>query len=133
MQQEKKFYLGDGENKVLLVFNLNVMAEIQGKYTSVTKWSELMDDADGERNGEPDMTAFLTGFSFMLNEGVDIENDTRKPEEQKQPYTVKQVGRLVAQWGQAEVADAMRNAVTSSTDTGEDTKNVSSETKTTTA
>lgn len=71
------------------------------------------------RNGEPDMEAFIRGFTYMLNEGVDIENDDKPADQQQAPYTEKQVGRLISRWGQKQVADAMKNAVTSANDTGE--------------
>lgn len=131
--QEKTFYLGEGDDKVLLAFNLNVMSEIQKKYGSVSKWVDLLedDDEDPKRGGEPDMDAFLSGFTIMLNEGVEIENEDNGAD--KKPYTTRQVGRLISKWGQDAVADAMKNAIAGSTDTGEKSKNGSTKTKTTTA
>lgn len=133
--KEKTFYLGDGDDKVLLAFNLNVMAEIQAKYGSVSDWVDLLEDDDEnpKRGGEPDMQAFLTGFTFMLNEGRDIENDELAEADRKPDFTQRQVGRLITKWGQAEVAEAMKKAISSASDTGEASKNVSSKTKPTTA
>lgn len=74
------------------------------------------------RNGEPDMEAFIRGFAFMLNEGVDIENDNLPADKQKQPYTERQVGRLISRWGKDAVSTAMLNAVKSANDTGEPEK-----------
>jgi hypothetical protein len=130
--QEKIFSLGEGDQKVTLAFNLNVMAEIQKEYGSVQAWTELLEDDTDEpkRNGEPDMQAFITGFTLMVNEGVEIENE--KTGDKKEPYTNRQIGRMVTTWGQAEVSKAMASAIASATDTGEPSKNGSSTTKTTT-
>jgi len=133
MQQEKKFYIGEGDDKVLLAFNINVVAEIQAVYKSVSAWVGLLEDDDEnpQRNGEPDMKAFLTGFTLMLNEGIAIENDEGAD---KKPFTERQVGRMIGLWGKDVVNDAMRKAITASSDTGEEQpKNGSSKTKSTKA
>ena len=117
MGNEKVFTVGEGKDKATLVFNLNVMSQLQEEYGSVDNWVNLLEDGENVRNGEPDMKAFIKGFTFMLNEGVDIENETA--EKQKAPYTENQVGRLIGRWGQEAVTKAMKKAVTSGTDTGE--------------
>lgn len=127
--QEKQFYLGEGDDKVLLAFNLNVVKEIQEVWGSLDKWTKLLQPP----KGEPDLDAFIRGFAFMLNEGIDIENEDRKPEEQKRPLTDKQVGRLISKWGKDEVSTAMRSAIVGSVDTGKDSKNESSTSKQTVA
>jgi hypothetical protein len=119
MNNERKFTVGEGKDKATLVFNLNVMAQLQAEFTSVNAWVALLEDDKNERNGEPDMTAFIKGFTFMLNEGVDIENDDLPADKKKSAYTEKQVGRLIGRWGQDAVTKAMKEAVTGSTDTGE--------------
>lgn len=124
MNGEKQFTVGEGDNQALLVFNLNVMAKIQAEFGSVNKWASLLED-DKEnpvRGGEPDMDAFLKGFGFMLNEGVDIENEGKPADQQKAPYTQSQVGRMIGKWGQNAVAEAMKQAVTGSTETGDKAK-----------
>lgn len=122
MNTEKVFTIGEGDEVVTLAFNLNVMALIQSEYGSVNAWAKMLEDDedDPKRGGEPDMQAFLKGFTFMLNEGVEIENEGKKAEEQKAPFTQSQVGRLISKWGQNAVADAMKKAVTASTDTGKE-------------
>lgn len=121
--QEKLVYLGEGDDKVLLAFNLNVMAELQDKYGSVQAWVELLEDDEDEpkRNGEPDMKALLGGFQIMLNEGVEIENEDNG--KQLKPYSTRNVGRMITKWGQANVLASIQNAIATSTNTGEDSKN----------
>ena len=131
--KEKKFYIGEGDDKVLLAFNLNVMAEIQSEYGSVQAWVGLLeDDSDNPiRGGEPDMKAFLTGFTLMLNEGVGIENDENSGE--KIDYNRRQVGRMITKWGKDEVQKAMASAMSTATDDGETSKKELSKTTPTTA
>ena len=121
MNNEKVFSIGEGDDKVTLAFNLNVMAKIQAEYGSVNAWASMLEDdpKKPKRGGEPDMQAFLNGFTFMLNEGVEIDNETRQADQHKPPYTQSQVGRLIGKWGQNAVSDAMKHAITGSTDTGE--------------
>lgn len=120
--QEKLFKIGEGKYQATLAFNLNVMAQLQGEYGSVSAWVELLEDDDKNptRGGEPDMQAFIKGFTFMLNEGVEIENDELTADKKKVPFTERQVGRLITTWGKDEVQKAMQNAIASSTDTGDD-------------
>lgn len=129
--KEKIFKIGEGDEAVTLAFNLNVMAEIQAEFKSVNAWVDLLGDDDDEpiRGGEPDMGALLKGFRIMLNEGVEIENEDNNAD--LQPYSLRAVGRLISKWGQDNVLKSMQDAIASSTDTGEDSKNELSTTKTT--
>ena len=56
-----------------IIFNLNVMEEIQEKYGSVAKWGELTDGSKGEVNAK----AIIFGYTAMLNEAIDIENEEK--------------------------------------------------------
>lgn len=92
-----------------IVFNLNVMEQIQEEYGSLKKWGEL---TDGE-SGEPNAKAVIFGFTAMLNEGIDIdneENDTDIP-----PMTLKQVGRLITNIGIDEATKQLNDTVIEST------------------
>ena len=86
-----------------LVFNLNVMEEIQEAYGTVDKWGELTD------REEPDAKALKIGIRAMINEGIDIENEengTNIP-----PLTLKQIGRILSDVGSDVAAGAMRETV----------------------
>ena len=59
--------------KYNVVFDLNVMESIQEEYGTLEKWAELTDGGDGEPNAK----AVIFGFTQMLNEGIDIENEEK--------------------------------------------------------
>ena len=119
-----------------LVFNLNVMEEIQSEYGSLEKWGSLTDgtayakkayeelgrkkawddlteEEKAEFSGEPDAKAVIYGFTQMLNEGIDIDNEENGTD--IQPLTLKQVGRLVTEVGLEMVAETLQNTVIEST------------------
>ena len=101
-----------------LAFTLNVMERIQEEYGSIDKWGELTDGADGEPNAK----AVIFGFTEMINEGIDIENETR---DEKEPFlTTRQVGRIITGYGLAQSTQTMQETVINSTQSAE--KNVSS-------
>ena len=97
-----------------LVFNLNVMQEIQGEYGTIAEWGRL---SDGE-GGEPDAKAVLFGMTAMINEGIDISNDENGTDEKF--LTVKQVGRMLTEIGLAEATKAMNETVIESTRSSEE-------------
>ena len=72
-----------------LVFNLNVMQDIQEKYGTLGKWGELTDG----KKGEPSAKAVIDGFTAMINEAIDMENEDNGTN--IKPYTNRQVGRIV--------------------------------------
>ena len=91
-----------------LVFNLNVMETIQQKYGSVQKWGRLTDN----KNGEPNAKALIFGFTEMINEAIDIENE--KKGINKPLLTLKQVGRIITRAGIQESAQQLNKAITES-------------------
>ena len=99
-----------------MIFNLNVMEEIQKEYGTLDKWANLTDG----KNGEPDAKAVIFGFTTMINEGIDIANDDKK---EKEPFlTHKQVGRILTEYGLAEATKQLNDTVIASTQSTE--KNV---------
>lgn len=93
-----------------LVFNLNVMERIQQEYGTVDKWGELTSSRDGS---EPDAKAVIFGFTEMLNEGIDIENDENGTD--IKPLTLKQVGRMITEAGLVKATGVMQDTVIAST------------------
>lgn len=91
-----------------LVFNLNVMEQIQDEYGSVEKWGELV-----EASAEPKAKDIKYGFTAMINEGIDIYNENN---DENRPFlTEKQVGRIISEIGLAEAARRLNKTVVDST------------------
>lgn len=104
------------EKKYNLVFNLNVMEEIQAEYKSLANWGDMTDG----KNGEPNVKAIIYGLTAMLNEGIDIDNEENGTN--LKPFTHKQVGRLLTEVGLDEATAKLNQAVIESTKSDE--KNV---------
>lgn len=103
----KKFeYKGKEYN---LVFNLNVMEEIQDEYKTLDKWGSLTDGSDGEVNAK----AVIFGFTAMLNEGIEIDNEDKGTD--TKPFTHKQVGRLLTEIGLDNMTKKLNDVVVEST------------------
>lgn len=101
------------EKEYKLIFNLNVMEAIQDKYGTLNNWSDLI-ERDGE---EPNINALKYGFTQMLNEAIDIENEeegTNIP-----MFTEKQVGRMLTEIGMSQVAEALKDTIVGSTQSTE--------------
>ena len=97
------------DQKYSLVFNLNVMEEIQDKYGTLDEWGKLTDGS----TGEPNAKAVVFGFTAMLNEGIDIDNEEKGTD--IKPLTHKQVGRILTEIGLKEATKKMNNTVIEST------------------
>ena len=95
-----------------LVFNLNVMEEIQEKYGSVDAWGTMTDNIDGVS-----VKDLKVGIMAMINEGIDIENEERGTNEPM--VTDKQVGRIMTEIG-IEVLFEKIHEITLSSTTDED-------------
>ena len=89
-----------------LVFNLNVMEEIQEKYETIDHWGDL---TDGSKH-ELDAKALKFGLTCMLNEGVDMWNEEHA-DDKRDFFTEKQVGRIITELGLQEVAGKVNNTV----------------------
>lgn len=92
-----------------LVFNLNVMEAIQEEYGSLTAWGDLTDGSAREPNAK----AVIFGFTQMINEGIDICNEENGTDDK--PLTVKQVGRMITEYGLLEATKTMNKTVIDST------------------
>ena len=108
---EGKITVNDKEYS--LVFNLNVMEEIQEEYGTLEKWGNLTDGT----SGEPNAKAVIFGFTQMINEGIDIHNDRNGTNEKT--LTKKQVGRLITEYGLINATKKMNDTVIQSTKSNE--------------
>lgn len=96
-----------------IVFNLNVMESIQEEYGTLENWGKL---TDGEE-GEPNAKAVIFGFHEMMNEGIDIQNEETGND--IKPLTLKQVGRIITEYGLLNATKVMNNTVVESTQSAE--------------
>jgi hypothetical protein len=95
-----------------LVFNLNVMEEIQEEYGSISEWGDLTDNEK-----EPNAKAVIFGLMCMINEGIDIDNVDNAGVAGYVPKTFlskKQVGRLLTDVGMEEATQRLNDTVINS-------------------
>ena len=107
-----RVYIETEKKKIPLVFNLNVMEEIQEKYGTLEKWGEVT--AGG---GEPKVKDLKAGIMTMINEAIDIENEENGTDEK--PLSEKQVGRILSEVGLQEVIEKIQEITVASTPAGE--------------
>lgn len=112
--QNKLTYIENNGRKYPIVFNINVMEEIQEAYGSVGAWGEIVENA---KTGEPRVKDLKIGLMMMINEGIDIENE--RTGENVPMVTAKQVGRLIGDVGFQAITDVIKNITIASTNTGD--------------
>lgn len=111
--KNKVVYIETEKRNIPLVFNLNVMEEIQEQYGSLEKWGEIT-----QGDGEPKVKDLKAGIMAMMNEAIDIENEENGSNET--PLTEKQVGRIMTEVGIQEIVNKIREITVASTNSGED-------------
>ena len=122
-----------------LVFDLNVMEQIQDEYGTIERWSELTDgkeivlDKNGDPliddNGDPitkpkevDARALKFGIWCMINEGIEIKNEEEGSD--LKPITKNQVGRMLTTYGLAKATEIANQSVIDSIITDDAEKNL---------
>lgn len=110
----KLTYIEAQNRRYPIVFNINVMEEIQEAYGSLSAWGSIVENADG---GEPKIKDLKIGLMLMINEAIDIENEEKG--EKTPMVTSKQVGRLIGEVGFEAITAVIQNLTIASTDTGE--------------
>lgn len=150
-EKEKLFIVNGKEYKV--VFNLNVMQEIQNEYGSFTRWGELTDGfcyKNGERVPKLDEDGNIITKKIKNSKGVEeeivvyetkevdlkalifgiksmlneaIDIDNENKEQKQAFLTDKQVGRLVTEMGLNEATNQLNQTVIDSTTGDEPPKN----------
>ena len=109
-------YIEADGKKYPLAFNLNVMEEIQEHYGSLDAWGKVT-----QGDGEPKVKDLKYGVMAMLNEGIDMENEsngTNMP-----MLTAKQVGRIMTDVGIQNIVSAIQEITVASVKTEGDSKN----------
>lgn len=85
-----------------LIFNFNVLEEIQSEYGTLAK---MIEEAYGQNTGEPSAKALAFIIAAMVNEGIDIDNEELSPEQQQKPITLKQANRMLTEFVQKNGVD----------------------------
>ena len=109
--KDYKFEMKVKETTYNLVFNLNVMEELQEEFGSIEKWGKLTDGSNGEVN----VKALKFGLTAMINEGIEIENEENGTD--RKLLTEKQVGRIITEIGLENAVNNLNSAVIESTKT----------------
>ena len=110
--KNKVVYIETEKRKIPLVFNLNVMEEIQEQYGSLEKWGAIT-----QGDGEPKVKDLKAGIMAMINEAIDIENEENGSNET--PLTEKQIGRIMTEVGIQEIVKKIQEITVASTNSGE--------------
>lgn len=110
--KEKIIYLETENEKYPLAFNVNVMEEIQNEYGSISKWGSIVENKDSAES-EPKIKDLKVGMLFMVNEGIEIENE--KSETKRELLNSKQLGRLLSKIGLKEVIEKIKEVSINST------------------
>lgn len=109
-------YIEIEKAKYPLVFNLNVMEEIQEQYGSLEEWGKITSG-----KGEPQIKDLKNGIMAMMNEAIDIENEEN--ETNAPMLTAKQVGRIMTEVGIATIVEKIQEITIASTKGEGETKN----------
>ena len=110
-------YIETEERKYPLAFNLNVMEEIQEHYGSLDAWGKVT-----QGDGEPKVKDLKCGVMAMLNEGIDMENESNGTHEPL--LTAKKVGRIMTEVGIQNIVKAIQDITVASVKTEDSGKNV---------
>lgn len=105
-----------------LVFDFNVMEEIQDKFGTFNAWVQ---EAYGKETGEPSMKALSFAIASMINEGIEIENEEKGID--GKPITTRQANRILTQLAQEDglngVVQNIDDLMSKSLQGGESSKN----------
>ena len=112
--QNKLTYIKTKDRDFPIVFNINVMEEIQEAYGSLGAWGGIVENANG---GEPKIKDLKIGLMMMINEGIDIENEATGKNEPM--LNTKQVGRLITEVGFDVITKKIQELTVASTNTGD--------------
>lgn len=109
-------YIETKKRKYPLIFNLNVMEEIQEKYGSLDEWGKAT-----QGNGEPKIKDLKNGIMAMINEAIDIENEENGTNEPM--LDARQVGRIMTEVGIVAIVEKIQEITIASTKNEDEGKN----------
>lgn len=112
--QNKLTYIEAKGKRYPIVFNINVMEEIQEAYGSLSAWGSIVENTGG---GEPKIKDLKIGLMMMINEAIDIENEETSKNEPM--LNTKQVGRLITEVGFDAITKKIQELTVASTNTGD--------------
>ena len=107
-------YIETENRRYPIVFNINVMEEIQEAYGSLSAWGAIVENTNG---GEPKIKDLKVGLVAMINEAIDIENEENGSNAPM--VTPKQVGRLISDVGFEAITKKIQELTVASTNTGD--------------
>ena len=110
----KLSYIDSVNRRYPIVFNINVMEELQEAYGSISAWGAIVENAEG---GEPKVKDLKIGLMLMINEAIDIENEEKN--ENTPLLNTKQVGRLISEVGFTQITKIIQGITIASTNTGD--------------
>lgn len=105
-----------------LIFNLNVLEEIQDKYGTLEK---LLHEAYGKKTGEPSIKALSFIVMSMVNEAIDIENESKEVPDKfiTQKIANRMLSEFIQGHGVDNVVKLVDNLMAKSLQGGENSKN----------
>jgi len=115
---DKISYLKTKKKKYPMVFNINVLEDLQTEYGSFQKWGEVVENSE---TGEPNIKDLKKGLMLMINEGIDIENEDKS--EKEEFVNDRQLGRIISEVGTVDILNAIKNLTSLSTSTDSEIKN----------
>ncbi len=95
--------------------SLDLKEFYKGKRIPKTRpdWSELSEEQQAQFDHMPDISALIFGYTCMINEGIDLENEEKGT---NRPFlTKRQVGRLLTGIGLKDAARTMNKLFVEST------------------
>lgn len=118
---DKIAYIETSKKKYPIVFNLNVLEDLQDEYGSFQKWG---DSVDNKQDEEPNIKDLKRGLMLMINEGIDIENEDKNDNDKQAFVNERQIGRIITEVGKDKILKSILDLTVTSTQTNNNGKNV---------
>lgn len=99
--KEKMIYIETSDSRYPIIFDLNVLYEIQEMFGSFVKWSDTFKEVGWE--------CVLQTTMIFVNEGIDYENELTG--ESREFITEKQAGRIITEVGIQKVIHVIGDSV----------------------